>query len=435
MNHVAFEAILIIVLLLGNGVLAMAEMAMVSSRKVRLKAMADEGNRGAVAALELAESPNQFLSTVQVGITLTGIFAGAFGGATMAEWLGGQLEGLGLGVSVAQGVGFGLVVLTITYISLIIGELVPKRLALGAPERVACMLAGPMKRLSTVAKPMVWLLGWSTEQVLRLLRVKQPARAHVTGEEVQCLMKEGQQAGIFHQEEPKMVERVLALDELLVKEIMTPRAKTVFVQRDDPHELVWHKIVASEHSHFPVYLENRDHVVGVVSVKSIYANIAAGTPAQIAALMTEPFFVPATQSVARLLQSFRESGRHFAVVADEFGSVVGVVTLVDVLESIVGEVPSQDQRARPDIRKREDGTWLVDGAAEIPALEEKVSGLRFPEDGEREYQTLAGFVLEVLGHIPAEGEQFTAQGWRFEIIDMDRPRIDKVLLTQLSAAR
>ncbi|MDQ3624797.1 MAG: hemolysin family protein [Verrucomicrobiota bacterium] len=224
-----------------------------------------------------------------------------------------------------------------------------------------------------------------------------------------------------------MVERVLELDDLLVKEVMTPRPRVMFVNQDDPHEQVWHKIVASRHSHFPVFQGDRDRIAGVVSVKSIYANLAAGTPVRLADLMTEPLFVPTTQSVLQLLECFRRSGKHFAVVADEFGSVVGVVTLVDVLEAIVGEVPLQEQRVPPEIQAREDGTWLVDGTAAIEALE-SLPGLRFPPDQERAYQTLAGFVLEHLGHIPAEGEKFTALGWHFEIIDMDRPRIDKVLL-------
>jgi putative hemolysin len=213
----------------------------------------------------------------------------------------------------------------------------------------------------------------------------------------------------------------------------TLRPKVVFVSQDASHEKVWHKIVASGHSSFPVYQDNRDRVVGVVAVKSIYANLAAGAATQLADLMTEPMFVPSTQSVVQLLESFRQSGKHFAVVADEFGSVVGVVTLVDVLEAIVGDVTPQEQRAEPEIRRREDGTWLVDGAAAIDLIEEHVPGLRFTSDNDSSYQTLAGFVLEHLGRVPAEGKEFTALGWHFEIIDMDRPRIDKVLLKPIDA--
>jgi putative hemolysin len=264
--------------------------------------------------------------------------------------------------------------------------------------------------------------------VLRLLGAQRQEASSVTDDEVRVLMEEGQSAGVFHRAEPKMVERVLELDDLLVKEIMTPRPKVIFVNRHDPHEQVWHKIVASRHSHFPVYEQNRDHVIGVVSVKSIYANLAASATVQLGDLMREPLFVPATQTVVQLLESFRQSRKHFAVVADEFGSVVGVVTLVDVLEAIVGEVPSQEERTRAEVLARDDGTWLVDGTVDIATLEETLSGLRFPPSQDRTYQTLAGFALDCLGHVPAEGEKFTALGWEFEIIDMDRPRIDKLLL-------
>jgi putative hemolysin len=429
MNPIALEILIIILLLLINGVLAMAEMSLVSARKARLKALADRGNHAAGVALELAQSPNQFLSTVQIGITLVGILAGAFGGATLAQWIAAQFTALGLAPYYAVGAGLALVVLMITFLSLVIGELVPKRLALGSPERFACLLASPMRRLARIARPAVRVLGWATDLVLKIIGAPREAPAQVTDDEVRVLMQEGRLAGVFHSAEPEMVDRVLELDDLMVKEIMTPRPKVVFVNQDDPHEIVWHKIVASRHSYFPVYQGSRDHIVGVVSVKAIYANVAAGARADLRTLMIAPFFVPATQSVVVLLESFRKSGRHFAVVADEFGSVVGVVTLVDVLETIIGEVPSQEERRRPEVRQREDGTALADGTVEIEALEKALPGLRFGSDEERTYQTLAGFVLEHLGYIPAEAEIFTALGWKFEIIDMDGPRIDKILLT------
>lgn len=427
MNVILWEILIIFALLLTNGVLAMAELSLISARKARLKAMSDKGSRAAATALELAQSPNQFLATVQIGITLVGILSGAFGGATLAQWLTRSFIGFGLAPQYATTAGFAVVVIAITYGSLILGELVPKRLALSAPERFACLLAGPMRVLSFVARPAVRLLGWTTDIVLRLLRTKRDSEERVSDEEIRAMMMEGRTAGVFHSSEPEMVQRVLELDELLVREIMTPRPKVVFVNQDDPHEIVWHKIVASRHSNFPVFQGTRDHIVGVVSVKAIYANVAAGAPANLRTLMVTPFFVPATQTVATLLETFRKSSRHFAVVADEFGSVVGVVTLVDVLEAIVGEVPSQEERRRPEIRQREDGTVLIDGTVEIEEVEKKLGVILGNE--ERTYQTLAGFVLEHLGHIPNEAEIFTAHGWLFEIIDMDGPRIDKLLLS------
>lgn len=434
MIQVVIEVVIILLLLVANGVLAMAEMSLVSSRKARLKALAKGGSAAAGRALALAETPTHFLSTVQIGITMVGILAGAFGGATVAKWLGAQLGSLGLPAPYAESVGLALVVLCITYLSLIVGELVPKRLALSAPERFACLLSGPMRCLSLIARPAVKVLDWSTDVLLRLLGAQRNTASQVSDEEVGVLMQEGLSAGVFHEAEPKMVERVLQLDDLLVKQIMTPRPKVVFVDHDDPHDQIWHKIVASRHSHFPVYEGNRDNVVGVISVKSIYANLAAASPVQIADLMIEPLFVPAMQTVVQLLESFRQSREHFAVVADEFGSVVGVVTLVDVLEAIVGDVPSQEERCQAEIRAREDGTWLVDGTAEIEAVEESLPGLRFPADEGQTYQTLAGFVLDHLGRVPAEGEIFSTLGWEFEIIDMDRPRIDKVLLRPAKTA-
>jgi putative hemolysin len=428
MTQILIEAGIIIILVLGNGLLAMAEMSLVSSRKPKLKALAAQGHTSAAKALLLVEAPNQFLSMVQIGITLVGILAGAFGGITIAEWLTLRFREFGLSLPYAESAGVAVVVVAITFLSLIFGELVPKRLALSAPERFACLVAGPMRRFSALARPAVQLLGWFTDMVLRALGVKPEASAQVTAEEVGVLMQEGQMAGIFHPAEPRMVERVLQLDELLVKEIMTPRPKVVFVNRDENHGQAWPKMVASGHSSFPVYQGNRDHIVGVLSVKALYASLASGAPVVISGLMREPLFAPATQSVAQLLESFRESQNHFAIVADEFGGIVGVATLVDVLEAIVGDVPSPENRGEAAIRRREDGTWLVDASIEIERMEESLPGLRFENGSDRGYETLAGYLLKRLSRIPEEGETLTALGWRFEIIDMDGPRIDKVLL-------
>jgi putative hemolysin len=427
MSQISLEIIIIFILLLGNGILAMAEMSLVSSRKARLKALADAGSRPAAAALALTAAPNQFLSTVQIGITLVGILAGAFGGARIAEWIASRFIDAGLTTTYAQNISLAIVVLTITYFSLVIGELVPKRLALSAPERFACFLAIPMRALAVVARPAVKVLSVSTDLALRLLGVRPESATPVSADEVRVLMQEGQQAGVFHQAEPEMVQRVLELDEVLVKEIMTPRPKVIFVHRDEPHDRVWHKIVANGHSQYPVYETNRDEVIGVVSVKSIYANLAASAPVQLADLMIKPLFVPTTQTAVRLLETFRQSRMHFAVAVDEFGSVAGVVTLVDVLEAIVGDVPSQEERMRPEIRPRPDGTWLIDGGIDVESVEDTLAGLRFPPYDDRGYQTLAGFVMDHLGRVPAEGDIFEALGWHYEIIDMDGPRIDKIL--------
>jgi putative hemolysin len=432
--QVLIEIVIILLLLAGNGVLAMAEMSLVSARKARLAAMAEEGNQGAARALTMAESPNQFLSTVQIGITLVGIFAGAFGGSTLAEVFAAQLVHAGLSPTLAESVALATVVLAITYLSLIIGELVPKRLALAAPERYASALSGVLRVIATLATPAVKILGKSTDLALKFLGVKQESTSQVSEEEVRQLMLEGRTAGVFHHSEPQIVQRVLELDDLPVKAIMTPRPRVIFFNQDEAHEHVWPKIAGSRHSHFPVYQGNRDNIVGVVSVKAIYANLAAGAPVCIRDLMLPPQFVPASQSVMELLDGFRSSGRHFAIVADEFGTTVGVVTLVDVLEAIVGQVPSIEERARPLIRSHDNGSWLVDGTAAIGEIESAIPGLKFAEPDERTYQTLAGFILQQLGHIPQEGEVITTDGYRFEIIDMDRQRIDKVMVRKVDPA-
>ncbi len=291
-----------------------------------------------------------------------------------------------------------------------------------------------MNRLANLASPLVRLLGCSTDFVLRLFDLKEAKPHSISEEEVKVLMQEGLHAGVFQQAETVMVESVLALDRLPVREIMTPRAKIIFLNKDDPHQIVWHKIVVSGHSNFPVYQANRDNVVGVVSVKAIYANLAANVGVKVADLMVPPLVVPATQMVVQLLETFRESGRHIALVAEEFGSIVGLVTLVDVLEAIAGDFPSQEERLKPQAMKRDDGSWLVDGLMEIEPLEQSLAGLKFPRPPARDFETLAGFVVTHLGRLPKEGETFDWMNYRFEVIDMDRHRVDKLLIQPLPAA-
>lgn len=431
MDAIGFEILIILLLLLANGVFAMTEMAVISSRQTRLRALAADGQPGAAAALALAAEPNRFLSTVQIGITLVGVVAGTFGGATLAEEIAARLAPFPTLAPHAESLGFGIVVLGITYFSLVLGELVPKRLALAAPERIATAMAGPMNALSRLAHPIVRLLGLSTDLVTRLLGVRAATDRGISEDEIRLLMEEGTRAGVFHTAEPRMVESVLALDHLAVREIMTPRARIMFLNRDDPHAAVWHKIVVSGHSHYPVFAGQRDHIVGIVSVKSIYANLAAGAQADLAALATEPLVVPETQSVAQLIDTFKTSHRHIALVADEFGSITGLVTPVDVLEAIVGEITPISERLRPQARRRDDSTWLIDGPLEIEALQTTLPALPFPPAADRDYETAAGFILSHLGRVPAEGETFDWHHHRFEIIDMDRHRVDKILITAL----
>ena len=428
MSQVAFEVAVIFLLLIANGVFAMAEIAVVSARKARLRRLADQGNGNARIALELAESPNRFLSTVQIGITLVGIFAGAFGGATLAAKLAEPLSQVSFLAPYADKVALIIVVALITYFSLVLGELVPKRFGLSNPEAVAMAVARPMNWLSKFARPLVSFLSVSTEVLLRLMGFKPEKEVTVSEEEVRVMMQEGVRAGAFNKVESHIVHSALELDQLPVREIMTPRPKVIWLNRDDSHDQIWHKIVVSNHSHFPVYEGQRDRTVGVVSVKAIYANLAAGAGVHLKDLMIPPLVVPESQKVLQLVETFKQSGKHIALVTDEFGGIIGLVTLNDVMEAIVGEFPSQDERAQPEARKRDDGSWLIDAMIDLEAVEKALPGFRFGGDASTEFQTLAGFAVKTLGHVPKEGETFEAQGYVFEVLDMDRHRVDKVLV-------
>jgi putative hemolysin len=428
MNAILTEAGIILVLLLANGLFSMTEIAVVSARKSRLRERADRGDSRARAALDLAENPNRFLATVQVGITLVGVLAAAFGGARLTAELTRLLRPVPGLEPFAESLSFGLVVALITLATLIIGELVPKRLGLANPEGVAVALAGPMNALSRLAAPLVNLLGWCTDALIKVCRLPSERATPVNEEDVKLLVREGMRAGVFHPGEPAMVEGVLGLDRLSVRELMTPRAKIIWINVSDSHESIWHKVVVSGHTTFPVYEGNRDLVVGMVTVKAIYAHLAAGLPVRIKDLMTAPLVVPASQSAATLLETFKRSGKHLALVADEFGGIVGLVSLHDLMEAIIGEFPSQDERLRPRAQQRGDGSWLVDAAIELNEFARALPGFELPPGSGRDFRTFAGFVFQHLGHIPTEGESFVWQDYTVEIIDMDGHRVDKVLL-------
>jgi putative hemolysin len=428
MSQIMFEIAVIFVLLLANGVFAMAEIAVVSSRKSRLRRLADLGNGNARVALDLAEAPNRFLSTVQVGITLVGIFAGAFGGATLATKLAGPLGQISFLAPYADKLAFAIVVMIITYFSLVLGELVPKRFALSNPEGISMAVARPMNWLSRFARPLVSFLSISTDGLLRVLGFKPEKETMVSEEEVRVLMQEGVRAGAFNKVESHIVHSALEMDQLPVREIMTPRAKVIWLNQDDPHDQIWHKIVVSNHSYFPIYEGNRDHVVGVVSVKAIYANVAAGVGVKLRDVMVPPLIVPESQKVLQLVETFKQTGKHIALVTDEFGGIVGLVTLNDVMEAIIGEFPTQGERAKPEAKKRPDGSWLIDAMIDLDSVQRALPGFKFDGGAHSEYQTLAGFVVKQLGHVPKEGETFETQGYVFEVLDMDRHRVDKVLV-------
>ncbi len=422
---VGLEIVIIVLLVLGNGVLAMAEAAMISARRARLERRAQDGDRGARVALDVGAEPGRFLSALQIGITLVGILAGAFGGATLAEQLAARLARFPALAPYAEGIGIAAVVLGITYLSLIVGELVPKQLALHAPEAVAARVARPLRLLSRLAAPAVHLLDLSSRSILRLLGVRPGAETPISEEELKILLEQGTQAGVFEAAERDMVRRVLHLGERRVGDLVTHRSQVVGLDLEDPPEVNREKIAGSGHSRFPVYEGSLDRVVGMVSVKSLWAG-AAGGPLDLRRAMTEPLFLPESLPALKAVERFRASGRQSALVFDEYGGLEGLVTLNDVLQAIVGDLPTREEPEPPAVR-RDDGSWLFDGGLPLDELG-RLLGLRPGETEElEEFQTLGGFVMGWSGRVPAVGDHFTWRGWRFEVVDMDGRRVDKVL--------
>lgn len=424
-----FEISLIFVLLLGNGIFAMTEIAIVSSRKGKLQAMADAGDKGAARALRLAETPDRFLSTVQIGITFVGILASVFGGARIAERFARFLDDVPWLGAFSDDIAFVVVIGALTYFSLVIGELVPKRLALQRPEVIASAMSKPMALLSSISYPAVAFLSGSTSAILRLFGIKESAADAMSKEEFAVLIREGVVAGTIEHGESRMMEGVLAFEKLDVYDIMIPRPKIVWIDVDAKHDDTWPMIVRSSQAFFPVYQKERDNLVGVVSIKDCYAQLAAGIPVSFRHLMRPPLLVPEMQKASATLETFRDTGIHVAFVIDEFGGVIGMVTLIDLMESIVGDVPSVEERRHLTIQQRVDGSWLIDGLFEIEKLSLHLEGFQVPEGAGDEYQTIAGFFGTRLGRVPVEGDRITDSGWTLEIVDMDGIRVDKVIAT------
>jgi len=421
------------VLLLANGIFAMAEIALVSARKTKLRQLAGGGDARARLALAQAEAPTRFLSTVQFGVTLSSIVAGVYGGATVAAHLELWLTRFPTLAPYGKYLSYGTVIFGITLVSIVAGELLPKRLALTQPEKFAMTLARPMLLVARIAAPFVWLLTVLTEGLGRLFRIQAPHEAPVTDEEVATLIEQGLHAGVFQKAEKEMVEGVFELDHLPVTTLMTPRPKMVWLNIDDADEVNWRKIVASGHSHFPVYHETRDQVLGMVAVKALWAHSAIGLPTHLKNLLTPPLIVPETMVAMQLLEAFKKTGKHTALVADEFGSFQGMVTLIDVLEAIVGDLPDQMRKAKPEAKQREDGSWLMDATLPVAELKQRLALRELPHENDADFQTLGGFVVTQFGRIPAAADRFDWQGWRFEVVDMDRHRVDKVLVSRTPA--
>ncbi|QLE43118.1 HlyC/CorC family transporter [Nostoc sp. C052] len=428
MSSITFEILIILVLIIANGVFSMSEMAIVSARKVRLQQLANQGDAKARVALKLAESPNHFLSTVQVGISLIGILTGAFGGATIASRVAIYVRLIPLLAPYSEPISFGIVVLLITYFSLIVGELVPKRLALNNPERIASIVAIPMQALAAIASPVVFLLSASTDLILRLLGITASTEPQVTEEEIKILIEQGTEAGTFEEAEQDMVERVFRLGDRPVSYLMTPRPDIVWLDLDDSAEENRQKMVDSAYSRYPVCQGGLDNVLGVIPVTDLLARSFRGEPLDLTIGLRQPVFVPESTRGLKVLELFKQTITHMALVVDEYGVIQGLVTLNDIMSEIVGDVPSTDGQDQPQAVQREDGSWLLDGMLPVEEFLE-LFGMEEWESEERgSYQTLGGFVITHLGRIPAAADHFEWQSMRIEVMDMDGNRVDKVLV-------
>jgi putative hemolysin len=429
MPSVMLEVSIVVLLILLNGIFAMSEIAVVSARKTRLRQWAEEGNAKARAALELANNPNQFLATIQIGITLVGILAGVFGGATIAKELTVILNDISWLAPYSHPLSLALVVVVIAYLSLIVGELVPKRLALNNPERLAMAIAAPMQVLSRVAYPAVHLLGLSTELLLRALGMRPSTEPLVTEEEIRALIEQGTQAGMFEEAEQEMVERVFRLGDRRVSAVMTPRTEIVWLDREASALEIRRTITESAHSRFLVADGSLDNVLGVVHAKDLLAHILGEQVVNLEATLQQPLYVPESMRALKVLELFKQSGTHIALVIDEYGGIQGIVTPSDILEAIVGDLPEAGEQVEPLAVQREDGSWLVDGMLPVDEFKDLFDLGELPGEDQGIYQTLAGFVVMQLGRIPAATDYFVWEGLKIEVVDMDGNRVDKVLVT------
>lgn len=423
------EVVIILLLILANAVFAMSEAALISSRKARLREHAERGDKGAQAALELSDEPTRFLSTVQIGITLIGIFSGAFGGARLASSITPIIDQIPALAPQSENISFALVVLVITYLSLVVGELVPKQIAINDAERISALVAQPMSVLSTLATPFVIILSYSTNAVLRLLQIKPSSEPPVTEEEVQFMIEEGTEAGVFDESEHDMIRNVLRLDDWAVRAVMTPRTEMIWLDLDDPLEQNLEKISDSRFSYYPVFQSDMQNLQGVIAVKDIWIQLVKGQTANFQSVLQQPLFIPENVLMIEALDRFRELRENFALVIDEHGSIEGVISTKDILEAITGDLPEmQDDYGESSIVERDTGSWLVDGMLRPDELEDHLSRSIFPEEERSKYQTLGGFVMARLGHIPKAADRFLWAGLRFEVVDMDGRRVDKVLI-------
>jgi putative hemolysin len=432
MSDIAFEIVLVGLLILVNGLFSMSELAVVTARKSRLQDWARKGNSRAHAALELASTPNRILSAVQVGITAIGILTGVFSGRSLADWFSSVLASIPALAPYSHALSLAIVVAVITYCSLIIGELVPKRLALRHPESLATIVAFPLKLFLKVSAPVVHLLNVSSDAVLRLFGKPQAQQPPVTEEEINILIQQGTEAGVFEESEQDMVEAVFTLGDRNARSLMTPRTQIVWIDLNDPPDEIRARVIESGHSRLPVARESLDNVLGIVQAKDLLVKLLKENRLDIEALVQQPLFVPRSVTALNVLESFKQSGKHIALVVDEYGGIEGLLTHHDILEAIAGEIPFSETEAEPRVVQRDDGSWLVDGMLAVHEFKEVFDLESLPGENKDAFQTLGGFLFTQLGRVPTVGDSFEWDRLRFEIVDMDGKRIDKVLVSMRS---
>ncbi|WP_421208566.1 hemolysin family protein [Aeromonas enteropelogenes] len=425
------EILILFGLILLNGVFAMSEIAIVTARKARLAKMASEGSRSAAIALKLAENPTHFLSAVQIGITTIGLLNGIYGESLLAQPFSLWLQEWGLSPKSSGTIATVIVVVTVTYLSIVVGELVPKRLGQLSAERLASLVALPMHWLATLTRPFVWLLSASTNATLRLLRAKQDGGANVTEEEIHAMLVEGSEAGVIEDHEHTMLRNVFRLDERSLSSLMVPRSDIRYLDLSLPLETNLQRLVEERHSYFPVCDGNLSELVGIIDVNKVLYAYIKGEPIDLAALTQEGSLLPETLNGVELLNHFRTHSEQIALVVDEYGELQGLVTQQDLMEALAGDFQQEDGDDNWAFQ-RADGSWLLDGLIPLPELKDCLELVRLPEEEKHHYHTLGGLIMLLLGRVPQTGDLVTLEQWQLEIVDMDGLRIDKVLAMPLT---
>lgn len=424
------EVLLLIALVILNGAFAMSEIALVTARRARLARLAEDGDRSAAIAIELHDEPTRFLSTIQIGITSIGILNGIVGEAVLAEPLSTHLQSLGLDPEVSKLSATVVVVIVITYVSIVVGELVPKRIGQFNPEDIARTVARPMRLLARATRPFVRLLTFSTDTILRLLGKHQPAAQGVTEEEIHAMLEEGSDSGVIEQEEHQLVRNVFRLDDRQITSLMIPRSEIAYIDIEQSMEESRERIAAAEYSRFPVCRGGLHEVIGTLGAKQLLNQSLGGNGFDFESQVQAPVFVPESLTGMDLLSHFRTSGTHMVFVVDEYGEVQGLVTLQDVLEAVTGEFKPRSQEDAWAVQ-RDDGSWLLDGLIPIPDLKDKLEWKAVPDEEKNRYHTLGGLVMWLLGRIPKTGDAVEWEGWRLETVDLDGKRVDKVLASRV----